>query len=137
MEPGLRLLVVDDEQVNRLVLGSLIRKLCATLQPQRDPPQISEAEDGLAAVAAARAGKFDCVFMDLMMPVMDGCDAIKTMHAEGMRIPIIVVTAMDPMAVRRLPLHAVLSIVFKPVSMTTLRPPMEMMLDSRQQRASR
>jgi CheY-like chemotaxis protein len=134
MEPGLRLLIVDDEQVNRIVLASLVRKLCTALQPQRDPPDIVEVEDGLSAVNALRAGRFDGVFMDLMMPVMDGCEAIKTMHADGMRTPIIVVTAMDPMAVRRLPLHAVLSIVFKPVSMDTLRAPMEMMFDSRMMR---
>ncbi|HAT09933.1 MAG TPA: hypothetical protein DCS97_04930 [Planctomycetes bacterium] len=130
MERAFRFLIVDDERINRVVLEGAVRQLSRVMQPHRAPPDIEMAEDGLAALNALRAGSFDGVFMDLMMPVMDGATAIKTMHAEGMRLPIIVVTAMDPAAVRRLPLHTVLSIVFKPISSARLEPPLSLLFDT-------
>ncbi len=67
---GLRVLVVDDNEINRLVAVRLLEKLGHTTET---------ATDGAEALAAVRdAGPpFDLVVMDCQMPVMDGYDATR------------------------------------------------------------
>ena len=84
-----RALVVDDEATNRLVLGSLLRKSGFT---------VIEAVDGAEAVDwfAAEQDWPTIVFMDVMMPVMDGYEAasrIKSITGDTL-VPIIFLTAM-------------------------------------------
>ncbi|MEO1233649.1 MAG: ATP-binding protein [Myxococcota bacterium] len=62
----LRVLVVDDNPVNRRVILGMLRGLACT---------IVEAEDGLEAVHLFESGDFDVVLMDLQMPRLDGWDA--------------------------------------------------------------
>ncbi|MGN7456104.1 PAS domain S-box protein [Paenibacillus pasadenensis] len=72
---GVRALVVDDNQVNRMLLNALLGKMgCST----------DSAESGQEAVHALERGRYDIVFMDLQMPVMDGLEATRAIHA---RIP--------------------------------------------------
>jgi CheY-like chemotaxis protein len=44
--------------------------------------KISEAEHGLSALAIMKLSKFDLVFMDMVMPQMDGIEACKRIRAE-------------------------------------------------------
>jgi PAS domain S-box-containing protein len=69
---GVRVLVVDDNPVNR----ELAR---AILEPAG--VQIAVAEDGEAAVAAAAAEPYDVVLLDIRMPVMDGPTALRRIRA--------------------------------------------------------
>ena len=62
----LSVLVVDDNKVNRLVLGKLLR------QHNTD---VSEAVDGFAALEAVKCTDFDLIFMDARMPRMGGIEA--------------------------------------------------------------
>lgn len=64
-----RMLVVDDHPVNQRLMVSMLRKL------GYDP---EVAEDGKQAVHLALSHKYDFIFMDLQMPLMDGLEA--TMH---------------------------------------------------------
>jgi len=83
-----RILVVDDNSVNRLVLLGLLKKLVG--------PNVIGAEGGEEAIAMAREQLFDLVFMDIQMPDMDGFQAaagIRALDGYGKRIPVIAVTA--------------------------------------------
>ncbi|TYP70162.1 PAS domain-containing hybrid sensor histidine kinase/response regulator [Paenibacillus methanolicus] len=83
----LRLLVVDDVPVNRMLLATLLRK--HGWEPDT-------AENGAEAVRMAAAARYDIVFMDLQMPVMNGfeaTEAINRMFDEKHRPVIVAVTA--------------------------------------------
>ena len=68
--------------------------------------EVVEAMNGDQAVRAARETNPGLILMDVMMPVMDGFEAIRKIRAapETNGIPIIAVTAMD--GARELALHA-------------------------------
>ena len=68
--------------------------------------EVVEAMNGYQAVQAARSARPGLILMDVMMPVMDGFEAIRKIREapETNNIPIIAVTAMD--GARELALHA-------------------------------
>jgi CheY-like chemotaxis protein/nitrogen-specific signal transduction histidine kinase len=68
----LRILVAEDNRVNRLVATRIL---------QRQGHAVEAVEDGEAALAAVRDGGFDVVLMDVMMPVMDGLQATRAIRA--------------------------------------------------------
>ena len=78
-------LVVDDVESNLYVATCL-------LQPYK--LSIDSAESGIEAVEKVKSGKvYDIVFMDQMMPKMDGVEAVKIMRDSGYTAPIIALTA--------------------------------------------
>jgi CheY-like chemotaxis protein len=84
---GLRVLLVDDNAVNRKVAAMLLK-----------PTKISivEAENGKQALELLAAQSFDLVLLDVHMPVMDGVATIKHIRASPERwnaIPVIALTA--------------------------------------------
>ncbi len=83
---GLRLLVVDDNALNRRFLIELLSIY---------GPIVMEAESALEAVQCVfRYGPaIDLVLMDLHMPGMDGRDAARTIREAGYTMPIVAVTA--------------------------------------------
>jgi len=88
-ECAFRVLVVDDNDINRQVLGLIL-----------DSAEIEHAEvvNGAEAVDAAKTGGFDAILMDIQMPVMDGFEAtrlIRAWEAETgrQRMPILIVSA--------------------------------------------
>lgn len=87
---GLRVLLVEDVEMNQLVAGRMLSELGCT---------VTVVSDGQAAVDAVSADKYDMVFMDIQMPVMDGIQAtrvIREMEAQGRlpeKTPIIAMTA--------------------------------------------
>ncbi len=88
--PGrpLRVLVADDNSVNRKLAEHLLRRL------GHEPRLV---EDGREAVTAARSTRFDLVLMDMQMPALDGLAAtaeIRQLERElGRRTPIVALTA--------------------------------------------
>ncbi|MBS0375720.1 MAG: response regulator [Proteobacteria bacterium] len=84
---GLRVLLVEDNAVNRRVAEHQLRKLGCL---------VSVACNGIEAVEAALAGGVDLVLMDCQMPLLDGFDAtrqIRQREPAGQRLPIIALTA--------------------------------------------
>ncbi|MBM3554695.1 MAG: response regulator, partial [Alphaproteobacteria bacterium] len=72
LPPGLRVLVAEDNPVNRMVVGGLL---------QRWSCETRFAVTGAEAVDAVRGADFDVVLMDLHMPVMDGFEAMRRIRA--------------------------------------------------------
>jgi len=73
---GRRVLVAEDNPVNMLIVGAMLRRLGA---------EVLEADDGAKAVALARehAGSLHAVLMDLHMPVVDGLAATRELRADA------------------------------------------------------
>jgi len=85
---GLHLLVVEDNPVNGLVAKRLLEKQNHTVRT---------ASNGREALDMIENEKFDCVLMDLQMPVLDGFEATAAIRnkerASGDHLPIIALTA--------------------------------------------
>jgi PAS domain S-box-containing protein len=83
---GTRVLLVDDDPVNREVMTFLLE--AAGLAPE-------SASNGREAVAMARTGGYGLILMDVQMPVMNGVEATRAIRElpDMARIPILAVTA--------------------------------------------
>jgi CheY-like chemotaxis protein len=82
-----RVLVVEDNAVNQLVVRSMLQRMGMT---------VLVAADGTEAITAVQSQPLDLVLMDCQMPVMDGFDATRAIRAslqDGERLPIIALTA--------------------------------------------
>jgi len=82
----IRILIADDHAVVR-------RGLRAFLEVQGDIEVVGEAGDGAQAVKLAGALAPDVVVMDLVMPRMDGIEAIRQIQAAGSGAKVIVLTS--------------------------------------------
>jgi CheY-like chemotaxis protein len=130
-----RILVVDDNSVNQMVVGALLKK---------DGHDVALAADGAQALAAVCAGAFDLVLMDLEMPVMNGeaaTRAIRQLESDPPRnIPIIALTANSmPDDVARCRAAGINDHLGKPVDRDLLRAAIEAWtdLDDRSARVAR
>ncbi len=88
--PSLRpieILVVEDQSVNRQLVGLFLEPLGYIL---------TEAQDGLEAVTIAATQPFDLILMDMQMPVMNGLEAtaqIRSAEGPNRATPIVALTA--------------------------------------------
>jgi len=94
-----RVLVADDDEVNRLVATGLLERIgCSPVVVEDGQEAVDQLEDYLATGGAA---PFDLILLDLMMPRLGGLDATQMIRAaeerlkisKTERIPIIAVTA--------------------------------------------
>jgi CheY-like chemotaxis protein len=85
-----RVLVVDD--------SALIRNaMVAALEPFG--LEIETAEHGEAALAKAAAAAWDLIFLDVVMPVMDGPTALRALRAGGDATPVVLATSVSTAAI--------------------------------------
>ena len=83
-----RLLVVDDNRVNRLLLGRSL---------EQQGHSVAFAADGRLALEMLATERFDLVLLDVEMPELDGVAVLKQLAAEGrlLEMPVIMTSALD------------------------------------------
>lgn len=86
--PGLKILVVDDEEYNRLLFKTIM---------ERWGVDCHLAANGMEAIALVKAQKYDLLFMDIRMPGMDGLkvtDYIRNeLGIDSTQMPVVCITA--------------------------------------------
>ena len=83
----LEVLLADDDETTQFHIESLLEK---------QGNKVVVAEDGRQALETLQEDEFDCVLMDIQMPVLDGVEAtrqIRSSNANYKNIPIIALTA--------------------------------------------
>ena len=88
---GRRILLAEDNPVNRELAEELLRRCGAAVE---------SAADGTEALDWLARAEFDLVLMDCQMPGIDGYEATRRLRAEGRRLPVIAMTASAQAGVR-------------------------------------
>ncbi len=86
------ILIIDDSAYMRNKIGDALKT---------DSHSVMGAGDGVVGLQMLYSHKPDCIILDLIMPEMDGFKILKTLHDQGMRIPVIVVTADIQVSVQK------------------------------------
>jgi two-component system response regulator AlgR len=108
MTAALRVLIVDDEQRERL------KNLLADLAPELPNAVVAEAADGVEALDRLNDAEVDIALIDIRMPRMDGIELARTIAARPQPPAVVFVTAYDQYAVKAFELSAV-DYLLKPV----------------------
>lgn len=80
----MRILVAEDEVALARVLTAILKK---------NNYSVDTVYNGKDAEDYMRSGLYDLALLDVMMPVEDGISALKNIRAEGIKIPVIMLTA--------------------------------------------
>lgn len=83
LPPGLRVLVVEDEAVNRFVMCQFLEQWGV---------KFFEGRDGLEALEMVKRVDPDVVLMDCVMPSLDGWEATRRLRERGFKKPVIALT---------------------------------------------
>jgi two-component system OmpR family response regulator len=81
-----QILVVDDEP-------SIVDAVATTLRYEGF--DVREASNGRAALAAAQEAPPDLIVLDIMLPDLDGIEVTRRLRADGIRVPVLFLTARD------------------------------------------
>jgi two-component system OmpR family response regulator len=82
----MRLLLVEDDTM----IGEAVQDLL-----RAEGYAVDWVKDGESADAALRAGSFDLVLLDLMLPRRDGLSVLRSLRARRNRVPVLIATARD------------------------------------------
>lgn len=81
---GLHVLVVEDNEINREIATFMLESVGIV------PTCVTNGKEALDKV---KEGTYDCILMDVMMPVMGGLEATRQLRAMGIGTPIIAMSA--------------------------------------------
>lgn len=114
--PAADVLVVDDDETGRTVVGGMLKRLGLS---------VANAGDGAEATMLLAQSRYRLVLMDLRMPRLDGIETTKRWRAgepPGSRLPIVALTANAQPGQREACIDAGMDdMVLKPVSMAAVR----------------
>lgn len=88
----MKVLIAEDNEINRKIFRAFLK---------RTPYEIIIANNGLEALEAFKTDKYDCILMDLHMPLMDGFETTRNIRLYEKEnklneTPILAVTASHP-----------------------------------------
>jgi signal transduction histidine kinase/CheY-like chemotaxis protein len=110
----LRILIVDDSDVNRMLAAAMLAKLGYT--------SVEEREDGFTALEAILAHNFDLILLDVQMPGMDGTEVAKAAREKMPKPPrLVAVTGNTEEKDQREYLRVMDDYLSKPISFSTLK----------------
>jgi len=113
IKTDVRILVVEDNKMNQKVLGALLR----TMGYKYDL-----VEDGYSAILQSRTKKYDLIFMDLVLPEMDGYESARRILSEDKNVLIVAFTADNmPEARRKAEMSGIRDFISKPVRIEDLK----------------
>ena len=81
---GKHVLVVEDNMLNLIVVKAFLMRWGA---------QVTHANNGQECLDMEASQGFDLILMDIMMPIMDGLTASKTLRERSCKAPILALTA--------------------------------------------
>jgi two-component system OmpR family response regulator len=84
--PATRILVVDDEPSLTDAVGTALRY---------EGFEVEEVHDGRAALGAASTFRPDLMVLDIMLPDLDGLEVLRRLRGDGIRMPVLFLTARD------------------------------------------
>ncbi len=85
MDETLKLLVIDDDAVDRMAVRRALDKTNLEVD-------LSEAENGEAALTILQTQQFDCIFVDFLLPDRDGLSLAKQLQGLQVDTPFVVLT---------------------------------------------
>jgi signal transduction histidine kinase/CheY-like chemotaxis protein len=110
---NINILIVEDNKMNQKVIGTMLKNL---------GHEFDIAEDGYAGYLQARSKKYDLIFMDLVMPEMDGFESAKRIIGNDKSALIVAFTADNlPETRRKAELSGIKDFISKPVRIDDLR----------------
>ena len=109
----IKILIVEDNKMNQNVIGTMLKSLGFSYEL---------SDDGYAAYLMAKAGKFDLIFMDLIMPEMDGFESAQRITKVDKTVLIVAFTADNlPVTRRKAELSGIKDFISKPVRIDELK----------------
>lgn len=97
MEEKLRILVVDDDEVDRMTVRRVLTKAGVEME-------LSEVGGGKSAIRGASSQRllafrsdtlYDCVFLDYRLPDQDGLSLLQNLRSNNITVPVIVLTGQE------------------------------------------
>lgn len=85
LEDILRVLIVDDDEVDRLAFKRIISKINKNIE-------VFEALDGFETLKLLKKEKFDCIFLDYRLPQWDGLRVLKEIRNLQILTPVVIIT---------------------------------------------
>lgn len=101
-----KILVVDDNKVNQLLAKAALDAF---------GPEMQFAGSGREALQLVKTNSYDMIFMDLLMPEMDGVETVAKLSGEGKKLPpIVALTGKEHGNLRDLKSHGFVDFIKKP-----------------------
>jgi two-component system sensor histidine kinase/response regulator len=109
----LRILIVEDNKMNQKVIGTMLKSLGYSFD---------FADDGFAGIIQAKTRRYDVIFMDLIMPEMDGFESARRILEYDSTLLIVAFTADNmPDSKRKAELSGIREFISKPVRIDDLK----------------
>jgi CheY-like chemotaxis protein len=102
-----RILIIDDNETNREVFKWALADICT----------IDEMSDGVGAANKIAGENYDLIFLDLMMPMVDGYEVVNELafdHPDKLRDVVVVTAVLDQDKVEGLQKQGVAAVVERP-----------------------
>lgn len=85
MEETVKILVVDDDEVDRMAVRRALKSAGVAME-------LTEVSDCANAIASLQQFTFDCIFLDYLLPDGDGLNLVQQIRALGITVPLVVLT---------------------------------------------